>query len=131
MVRPGLVLIAPGGMHMTFTANGKETAVAISPEPAGTLYRPSADVMMLSAVEAFRAPLLGLIMTGMGKDGLEGLKKIKRGEDTWSPRTKKPVSSTACPGRRWTRGSPMSSSRSTRSPRHSCESFRSEQAWTA
>jgi two-component system chemotaxis response regulator CheB len=79
VVRPGLVLVAPGGMHMTFTANGKETAVAISPEPAGTLYRPSADVMMLSAVEAFRAPLLGLIMTGMGKDGLEGLKQIKKG----------------------------------------------------
>ena len=78
VLRPGLVLIAPGGMHMTFASNGKGTSVVIGPEPSGTLYRPCADVMMLSAVEAFRAPLLGLIMTGMGKDGLEGLKQIKR-----------------------------------------------------
>jgi two-component system chemotaxis response regulator CheB len=34
--------------------------------------------MMLSAVEASNGPLIGVIMTGMGKDGLEGLKAIKR-----------------------------------------------------
>jgi two-component system chemotaxis response regulator CheB len=34
--------------------------------------------MMTSAVEAFQGPLLGVIMTGMGKDGLEGLKLIKK-----------------------------------------------------
>jgi two-component system chemotaxis response regulator CheB len=78
VVQPGLVLIAPGGMHMKFTANGKSAVVAVGPEPVGTLYRPSADVMMLSASEAFNGPLLGVIMTGMGKDGLEGLKQIKK-----------------------------------------------------
>jgi len=77
LLEPGSVLIAPGGMHMTFVPHGKTAAVMITPEPADTLYRPSADVMMRSATEAFRAPLLGLIMTGMGRDGLEGLKQIK------------------------------------------------------
>jgi two-component system chemotaxis response regulator CheB len=75
---PGLVLIAPGGQHMKFFRNGAGVRVKITPEPAATLYRPSADVMMTSAAEAFEGPLLGVIMTGMGKDGLEGLRLIKR-----------------------------------------------------
>jgi two-component system chemotaxis response regulator CheB len=51
--------------------------VEISEDPLNTLYRPSADIMMTSAVAAFKGPLLGIIMTGMGKDGVEGLKQIK------------------------------------------------------
>jgi len=77
ILRPGLVLIAPGGMHMTFEANGNSAAAVISPEPSTTLHRPCADVMILSAADVFKGPLLGVIMTGMGKDGLQGLKRIK------------------------------------------------------
>jgi two-component system, chemotaxis family, protein-glutamate methylesterase/glutaminase len=75
---PGTVLIAPGGEHLTFRSGGGKLIAQISSEPATTLYRPCADVMMLSAVAASTAPLLGVIMTGMGKDGLEGLKQIKQ-----------------------------------------------------
>jgi two-component system chemotaxis response regulator CheB len=75
---PGRVLIAPGGQHLTFKHQGSEVVARITAEPADTLYRPCADVMMLSALQAFNAPLLGVIMTGMGKDGLEGLRKIKQ-----------------------------------------------------
>lgn len=78
LMKPGVVLIAPGGQHMTFNKKGKDIIVRVSVEPMNTIYRPSADIMMTSAVEAYDAPLLGLIMTGMGKDGLEGLKKIKQ-----------------------------------------------------
>jgi two-component system, chemotaxis family, protein-glutamate methylesterase/glutaminase len=77
-MEPGLVLVAPGGEHMSFRASGTSVKVKISNEPMNTLYRPCADVMMTSAVEAFNGPLLGVIMTGMGKDGLEGLKLIKQ-----------------------------------------------------
>ena len=77
-LEPGLVLIAPGGQHLTFRSNGRGVFARISAEPLDTLYRPCADVMIRSAAEAFNAPLLGLIMTGMGKDGLEGLKVIKQ-----------------------------------------------------
>jgi len=41
------------------------------------LYRPSVDIMMKSAAATFHGPLLGVIMTGMGRDGVEGLKCIK------------------------------------------------------
>jgi two-component system chemotaxis response regulator CheB len=77
-MEPGLVLIAPGGEHMSFKANGSLVKAHISAEPLNSLYRPCADVMMTSAVQAFNGPLLGVIMTGMGKDGLEGLKLIKK-----------------------------------------------------
>lgn len=78
LVEPGVVLVAPGGQHMTFTKSGSGTRVRISDEPRNTLYHPSADIMMTSAAEVMDGPLLGLIMTGMGKDGLEGLKLIKK-----------------------------------------------------
>ncbi|NUN69450.1 MAG: chemotaxis response regulator protein-glutamate methylesterase [Bacteroidetes bacterium] len=75
---PGQVLIAPGGKHLTFRKHGPEMLAHISDMPSTTLYRPSADIMMTSAVEAYNGPLLGVIMTGMGKDGLEGLRLLKK-----------------------------------------------------
>lgn len=73
----GKVLIAPGGKHMKFNSTGSSVTTEISDEPIDILYRPSADVMMKSAATAFQGPLLGIIMTGMGKDGVKGLKHIK------------------------------------------------------
>ena len=78
VLSPGTVLIAPGGEHLTFRGSGGNLIAQISAEPANTLYRPCADVMMQSVVAATSGPLLGVIMTGMGKDGLEGLKQIKK-----------------------------------------------------
>jgi two-component system chemotaxis response regulator CheB len=78
LMEPGLALVAPGGQHMTFAKTGGGVRICISDEPRDTLYHPSADLMMKSAVEAYNGPLLGVIMTGMGKDGLEGLKDIKK-----------------------------------------------------
>jgi two-component system, chemotaxis family, protein-glutamate methylesterase/glutaminase len=77
VLAPGVALIAPGGEHLTFRSGGGKMIAQITAEPTTTLYRPCADVMMLSAVTACQGPLLGVIMTGMGKDGLEGLKRIK------------------------------------------------------
>jgi two-component system, chemotaxis family, protein-glutamate methylesterase/glutaminase len=77
VIEPGKVLIAPGGKQMTFYNDGSHIVTKISDEPFNALYRPSADIMMKSAAETFHGPLLGIIMTGMGKDGVEGLKCIK------------------------------------------------------
>jgi len=74
----GTALIAPGGKHMTFRKTSYETIIKISDEPKETLYKPSVDVMMTSAVETFGGPLIGVIMTGMGRDGLEGLRVLKK-----------------------------------------------------
>jgi two-component system chemotaxis response regulator CheB len=77
VIEPGNVLIAPGGKQMTFTNDGPYITTIISDEPVNALYRPSADIMITSAAASFRGPLLGVIMTGMGKDGVEGLRNIK------------------------------------------------------
>ncbi len=73
----GKILIAPGGKQMAFSNTGSRVTVDISDGPADSVYRPSANIMMTSAATVFPGPLLGIIMTGMGKDGVEGLKHIK------------------------------------------------------
>ena len=74
----GRVLIAPGGHHLTFR-RGAQTPLAETPdEPADTLHKPSVDVMFESACRFFHGRVLGLVMTGMGKDGLEGARLIKQ-----------------------------------------------------
>jgi len=73
----GKILIAPGGKQMEFCNNGSRVTVDISDGSPDSVYRPSANIMMKSAATIFPGPLLGIIMTGMGKDGVEGLKRIK------------------------------------------------------
>jgi two-component system, chemotaxis family, protein-glutamate methylesterase/glutaminase len=78
-VKNGVVYIAPGGFHMTVGRNNLGTFfVSISQEPSTSLHRPSVDVMIDSVVDGFGKNTLGVIMTGMGKDGLEGIRKLKQ-----------------------------------------------------
>jgi two-component system chemotaxis response regulator CheB len=74
---PGVVLIAPGDRHLTFDERG---AVVISDGPPVNACRPSADVTMLSAAAVYGRRTIGVIMTGMGKDGAAGMLAIKRAE---------------------------------------------------
>jgi len=53
-------------------------AIRLSHTPEKTLHTPSVDVMMSSVAETFRAAAMGVIMTGMGSDGLEGMRAIVR-----------------------------------------------------
>jgi two-component system, chemotaxis family, protein-glutamate methylesterase/glutaminase len=77
-IRPGTVYIAQGGFHMKAVRTGiASPVISISEQPETTLHRPSVDVMMESVVQAYNKNVLGVIMTGMGHDGLEGLKLIK------------------------------------------------------
>lgn len=76
-VRNGVVYIAPGGMHMTLRRNGVNIVIAISEMPKDKLHRPSVDVLFESAEKVYGKNVLSVIMTGMGRDGLEGVKKLK------------------------------------------------------
>jgi two-component system chemotaxis response regulator CheB len=78
-IEAGVVYIAPAGQHMTVMRRSSTKAVIqLSPSPEGTLHRPSVDVMMISVAEVFGALTMGIIMTGMGADGVEGMKAIGR-----------------------------------------------------
>ena len=76
-VKPGVALIAPGGYHMRIFRKGLgETEIRLSKEPQ-TIHMPSVDVMMTSVAQIFADAALGVIMTGMGHDGQDGMKAIK------------------------------------------------------
>lgn len=71
----GTVYISPGGQHLTVRPN---LDIVVSPEPASELYKPSATLLMDSVGKAFGRKALGVMLTGMGSDGLEGAKVFKQ-----------------------------------------------------
>ncbi len=82
-VIPGRVLIAPAGYQTIFKKINGRLHVSLSElSPIKTLFKPSVDVMLLSAVEQLGAKVLGVIMTGMGNDGLRGLQSLKEKNGT-------------------------------------------------
>ena len=77
-LQPGVVYIAPAGLHMTIDRpSDSRYLICLDPHPA-TLHIPSVDIMMKSVAQKFGALAMGVIMTGMGSDGAEGMKAIHR-----------------------------------------------------
>jgi two-component system chemotaxis response regulator CheB len=76
-VAPGVVLIAPAGRHMKVRRRGPVTKVWLDDEPRSALHRPSVDVLMASVAKAYGPRSLGVVLTGMGSDGVEGLRAIR------------------------------------------------------
>ena len=76
-VGPGRVLIAPAGIHSRLVRRGGRVEVVLDEEPRDALHRPSADVLMASAAEAYGPLTVGVVLTGMGSDGTEGLRAIR------------------------------------------------------
>ncbi len=72
----GRALIAPGDKHMKIERVGSSFYVKLSDEPPVGGLRPSIDKLMESLVEC-DVPLVGVLLTGMGHDGVAGLKKIQ------------------------------------------------------
>lgn len=77
-LRPGRVLIAPGGSHLIVRKRGERLRVELRERASADKYVPSADRMMISAAEARAAGVLGVVLTGMGNDGSEGVRAIRR-----------------------------------------------------
>lgn len=79
IIEPGVVYIGPAGSHITVQRrNASKVSICLSNSPAGTLHTPSVDVMMTSVAQVFRSLSMGIILTGMGADGLRGMEAIKR-----------------------------------------------------
>jgi two-component system, chemotaxis family, protein-glutamate methylesterase/glutaminase len=77
VVRPGVVYLAPAGFHMTVNCPGNSRiSISLSGEAQNQVHVPSVDVMMQSVASAFRSQAMGIIMTGMGSDGAQGMKAI-------------------------------------------------------
>jgi two-component system, chemotaxis family, protein-glutamate methylesterase/glutaminase len=78
VVLPGTIYIAPAGVHLTVDRRGSRTVICLSDKPGGQLHTPSVDIMMQSVAANFRSQAMGIIMTGMGSDGAQGMDAIHR-----------------------------------------------------
>jgi two-component system chemotaxis response regulator CheB len=73
-LEPGSVLLAPDGHHLLLGTDGRaHLATGMSQSIC-----PAADVLMESTAEIYEARAIGVILTGMGRDGAEGMKAIRR-----------------------------------------------------
>lgn len=72
-VRPGRVLIAPGGRHMQLKRSGAQYHVAVLDGPPINRHKPSVDALFRSVAQIAGTNAVGILMTGMGDDGARGL----------------------------------------------------------
>lgn len=76
IIRPGLVLIAPGGRHVQLRKFNQQYLVDIQAGPHVNRHCPSVDVLFRSVAEVAGDNALGIILTGMGNDGARGMKEM-------------------------------------------------------
>jgi two-component system chemotaxis response regulator CheB len=77
-LEPGWAFLAPGGRHMKIVRRGSHHKIQITDDPPENSCRPSVDYLFRSAAEVFGGRTLAVIMTGMGRDGTEGCRELKR-----------------------------------------------------
>jgi two-component system chemotaxis response regulator CheB len=76
-LQPGLALIAPGNRHMLVNRAAEDLVVQIIDGPLVSRHRPSVDVLFRSVAASAGSKAMGIIMTGMGDDGAQGLYEMK------------------------------------------------------
>ena len=76
-ILPGHVDIAPVGYHLTVSGNASGREISLNQDPPLASHRPAVDVMFDSVVK-YGGDIVSVILTGMGSDGAEGMKKIKK-----------------------------------------------------
>lgn len=74
--RPGQAVVARAGEHLKLINKGGELVAALDYAPTHYLHRPAVDELFLSGATALGAGVLGVVLTGMGSDGLTGAKAI-------------------------------------------------------
>ncbi len=77
-ILPGTAYIAPGGRHMVIRTSNASFKVGLNDLPPENSCRPSVDVLLRSIAAQFHRKALSVILTGMGSDGLSGMKALKR-----------------------------------------------------
>ncbi len=77
-IKPGVALVAPGNRHLFLrkSDSSAEDLVRLTKDAPVNGMRPSIDVTMESAARVFQGPLVGILLTGMGEDGVRGMRAI-------------------------------------------------------
>jgi two-component system chemotaxis response regulator CheB len=75
-VRPGTVLVAPGGQHLELETRDGRLVARVLPASSRDRYAPSADRLFESAAKQVGSKLLAMVLTGMGDDGRIGVRAV-------------------------------------------------------
>jgi two-component system, chemotaxis family, protein-glutamate methylesterase/glutaminase len=75
---PGQIVIAPGGKQIELESEGGRLLLLVNDDPPENGVRPSVDYLLRSVVDVLGGQALAVIMTGMGRDGLEGCRRLKQ-----------------------------------------------------
>lgn len=76
VIQPGHIYVAPGGKHMLLLKNGNDVTVKLSDAPPVNFCKPAVDPLFKSVAEIYGTATLAVVLTGMGSDGAEGVRKI-------------------------------------------------------
>lgn len=76
--KPNTVYIAPGGKHLQLVRTGDRVRIETNEDPPEHNCRPAVDVLFRSAATVYEGHVLAVVLTGMGRDGAEGCRAIKR-----------------------------------------------------
>ena len=76
-LEPGLALFAPGDQHLLVIRMGKRLKVELRAGPRVSGHKPSVDIMFQSVAKAAGSNAIGVILTGMGKDGAHALLEMR------------------------------------------------------
>jgi two-component system chemotaxis response regulator CheB len=77
-LRPGLAVLAQAGMHLRLVVGVEGLCARLDSEPSAGLHRPAVDVLFESAALSAGSRVLGVVLTGMGDDGLNGSRAVTR-----------------------------------------------------
>lgn len=75
-ITAGTIYVAPGGFHLTVGGSAMSPRIRITEDPPVNSCRPAADVLFDTASRIFPGPVLGVVLTGMGVDGLQGSRHV-------------------------------------------------------
>ncbi len=73
----GHAYVCPGGKHMGIRLNGPLPEISVSDEPRSALYKPTVNVLMETAGKVMGRKTLGVMLTGMGSDGIDGARVLR------------------------------------------------------
>jgi two-component system, chemotaxis family, protein-glutamate methylesterase/glutaminase len=78
LLEPGCIWLAPGDFHMVVQEEGGHVRLRTNQAPRENFCRPSVDVLFRSVARVYTASALGVILTGMGQDGLKGCEALSK-----------------------------------------------------